>query len=131
MNAVPGRPLENHAPEEKYEVSSLEIFFDLVFVFAVSQLSRYWLEHLTWRGTAEMLVLLLSILGVWAYTSWAATLIRVDRPGTARMILTVTLLGLFMNAAVPAAFTPRGWTFVAPFLLIQLGRTVWTIANVP
>src|SRR5262245_46317111 len=131
MSASPAGPQPNREREDKYEVTPLELFFDLVFVFAISQLSHYWLEHLTWRGTAEMLVLLLSILGVWAYTSWAATLIRVDRPGTARMILTVTLLGLFMNAAVPRAFTPWGWAFVAPFLLIQLGRTVWTIANVP
>ena len=38
---------------ERAAVSPLELVFDLVFVFAVSQLSRHLLEHLTWRGAAE------------------------------------------------------------------------------
>jgi low temperature requirement protein LtrA len=39
------------------------------------------------------------------------------------------LLGLFMNASVTRAFTVSGWAFVVPLLLIQLGRTVWTLVN--
>jgi low temperature requirement protein LtrA len=41
----------------------------------------------------------------------------------------VMLLGLFMNASVTRAFTTSGWAFVIPLLLIQLGRTVWTLLN--
>jgi low temperature requirement protein LtrA len=39
------------------------------------------------------------------------------------------LISLFMNAAVTMAFTTSGWAFVIPLLLIQLGRTVWTLVN--
>jgi low temperature requirement protein LtrA len=39
------------------------------------------------------------------------------------------LLGLFMNASVTRAFTVSGWAFVFPLLLIQLGRTIWTLVN--
>jgi low temperature requirement protein LtrA len=120
-----------HVPEQKYEVTPLELFFDLVFVFALLQLSHHLLTHLSWRGAAEMLVMLLVVYAVWAYTSWAATMIPADDPRTRRMLLTVMLLGLFMNASVTRAFTTSGWAFVIPMLLIQLGRTLWTLVNSP
>ncbi len=116
-------------PERKYEVTPLELFFDLVFVFAVSQLSRHLLPHLSWRGAAETLVMLLPIFAVWFTTSWSATIIRADQSRTRWLVLAVMLLGLFMNASVTRAFTTSGWAFVIPLLLIQLGRTVWTLVN--
>lgn len=62
-------PSSTHAPDQRYEVTPLELFFDLVFVFAVSQLSRHLLDNLSWRGAAETLVMLLAIFAVWFYTS--------------------------------------------------------------
>lgn len=119
----------NIIPEQKYEVTPLELFFDLVFVFAVSQLSLYLLNHLTWRGGAETLVMLLAIFGVWFTISWSATLIPADQSKTSRLILVVMVLGLFMNASVTTAFTTSGWAFVIPLLLIQLGRAFWMLIN--
>jgi low temperature requirement protein LtrA len=115
--------------KQEFEVTPLELFFDLVFVFAVSQLSHHLLAHLSWRGAAETLVMLLAVYAVWSYTSWAATMIPAEEPRTLRMVLAVMLLGLFMNASVTRAFTISGWAFVIPLLLIQLGRTVWTLIN--
>lgn len=117
--------------ERRYEVTLLELFFDLVFVFAVSQLSRHLLEHLTWRGVAESVVMLLAIFAVWAYTSWAATLVRAERSPTRWMVLAVMLVGLFMNAAVTRAFGDTGWYFAVPLVATQIGRTLWTIAYSP
>ena len=121
----------SNGQDQRYEVTPLELFFDLVFVFAVSQLSHHLLEYPSWRGAAETLVLLLAVFAVWFHTSWAATMIPVDRPQTLWMILAVMLLSLFMNASVTGAFAASGWAFVAPFLLAQLGRTFWTLANAP
>jgi low temperature requirement protein LtrA len=115
--------------EYKYEVSPLELFFDLVFAFALSQLSQHLFTHLSWRGAAETGVMLVAIFAVWFTTSWSATLIRVDQSRTRWLVLAVMLLGLFMNASVTRAFTTSGWAFVIPMLLIQLGRTIWTLAN--
>ncbi|MEU2955777.1 low temperature requirement protein A [Streptomyces xanthochromogenes] len=100
------------------EVSPLELFYDLVFVFAVSQLSHHLLEHLTWRGAAETGVLLVAVFGTWAYTSYEATLLDVQRDVTRWMIVIVMGLGLFMNAAIPGAFDDRAWAFVTPLLAI-------------
>lgn len=120
------RPVEDNR-EQEYGVTPLELFFDLVFAFAVSQLSHHLFTHLSLRGGAETVVLLLAVLTVWSYTSWAATMIPADRSSTRWMVLTVMLFGLFMNASVTMAFTTSGWAFVAPLLIIQLGRTIWTI----
>ena len=116
-------------PERKYEVTPLELFFDLVFAFAISQLSEHLLTHLTWRGAAETLVMLLAVVAAWFTTSWSATMISADQSRTRWLMLTVMLLGLFMNAAITRAFSTNGWAFVIPMLVIQLGRAVWMLLN--
>ena len=75
--------------------------------------------------------MLLAVFTAWFMTSWSATIVRADQARTRRLVLTVMLLGLFMNASVPRAFTTPGWAFVIPLLMIQLGRTFWTLANSP
>ncbi|MEV7734913.1 low temperature requirement protein A [Streptomyces sp. NPDC088921] len=109
------------------EVTPLELFFDLVYVFAIGQLSHQLLAHPTWTGAAQTLVLYLAVYAAWAYTTWAVTLVPAEDPRTRRMLLAVMLAGLFMNAAIPRAFGDAGWVFVATFLLIHIGRTVWLL----
>lgn len=114
-----------------YAVAPLELFFDLVFVFSLLQLSHHLLEHLSWRGAAETAVMLLAVFSVWYYTSWEATMLRAERSRTAGVVVAVMVLSLFMNASVSQAFSASGWAFVVPFLLIQLGRTSWSRFNAP
>lgn len=110
---------------QKFEVTPLELFFDLVFVFAVSQLSHHLLEHLSWRGAAETLVLLLAVYRTWSTTSWDAAMLGVNGPDARGLLLTVMLLGLFMNASIPVAFSGGVWAFTLPLVVGQLGRSFW------
>nr|WP_168516840.1 low temperature requirement protein A [Streptomyces sp. S1D4-11]QIZ01368.1 low temperature requirement protein A [Streptomyces sp. S1D4-11] len=71
--------------------------------------------------------LYLAVYAAWAYTTWAVTLVPAEDPRTRRMRLAVMFVGLFMNAAIPRAFGDAGWVFVATFLLIHIGRTVWLL----
>jgi low temperature requirement protein LtrA len=119
------------APAEREEVSPLELFFDLVFVFAVSQLSRHLLDHLTWRGAAETLIVLIAVFDVWSGTSFEAPLLQVGRSQSRWMLIAVMLVGLFMNAAIGHAFDVGGADFVIPLLLIQSGRPILTIVTAP
>ncbi|MFL5995706.1 MAG: low temperature requirement protein A [Streptomyces sp.] len=119
--------MESTSVPARREVTPLELFFDLVYVFAIGQLSHQLLAHPTWTGAAQTLVLYLAVYAAWAYTTWAVTLVPAEDPRTRRMLLTVMLLGLFMNAAIPRAFGDAGWAFVATFLLIHLGRTLWLL----
>ena len=118
-------------PHHERQVTPLELFFDLVFVFAVSQLSHHLLEHLSWRVAAETAVMLVAVFTAWGYTSWTATMIPADRPATYWMLIGVMGLGLFMNAGITGAFEASAWRFVIPFVVIQLGRTIWTLSNAP
>jgi low temperature requirement protein LtrA len=122
-------PSIQDTPEQEYRVTPLELFFDLVFVFGVSQLSHHLLNDISWRGAAETLVMLLAIFAVWFSKRWSATIFPVDQPRMRRLMLAVMVLGLFMNASVTRAFTVSPWTFILPFLLIQLGRAIWMILN--
>ncbi|MFF7276476.1 low temperature requirement protein A [Streptomyces griseorubiginosus] len=119
--------MESTSVPARREVTPLELFFDLVYVFAIGQLSHQLLARPTWTGAAQTLVLYLAVYAAWAYTTWAVTLVPAEDPRTRRMLLTVMLLGLFMNAAIPRAFGDAGWVFVVTFLLIHLGRTVWLL----
>jgi low temperature requirement protein LtrA len=109
----------------RQEADPLELFFDLVYVFAIGQLSHQLLVHPTWLGAAQTLVLYLAVFNAWAYTTWAVTMLGPDGAGIRRMLLLVMLGGLFMNAAIPRAFDDAGWVFSATYLLIQLGRSAW------
>jgi low temperature requirement protein LtrA len=116
---------------ETYEVVPLELFFDLVYAFAFTQLSHHLAAGLSWRRGCETLVLLVTVVTAWSFTSWVATHVRVDRnPSAQWMMVVVAVLGLFMNAMISGAFEDMPWAFALPMLAIQLGRTIWCIASV-
>lgn len=55
--------------EEDGRVSTLELFFDLVFVFAITQISHYLLKHFTAIGIVQTAMLVMAVWWVWVYTS--------------------------------------------------------------
>ena len=113
------------------QVRPLELFFDLVFVFAVSQLTHHLADELNWRGAAETLVLLIAVFSVWSYTSWGSTLPGVPRATHQWTILAVMVVGLLMNAGISDAFTETPFFFVVPYLACRIGPPVywWAVSN--
>jgi low temperature requirement protein LtrA len=116
---------------EPREVSPLELFYDLVFVFAISQLSHHLLDDVTWRGAAETLVLLCAVFTVWVQTTFEATYFDITRRQTQTGILIAMALGLYMNAAIGAAFDDGGWAFATPLVVTQLARGILTATHAP
>jgi Bacterial low temperature requirement A protein (LtrA) len=51
-------------------VTNIELFFDLVYVFAITQLSHYLLGHADLRGALQAGLLLMMVWLVWSYTTW-------------------------------------------------------------
>ncbi|QDQ95065.1 low temperature requirement protein A [Rhodococcus sp. WB9] len=127
MSASGKRSLQRDLGDQ--HVSPLELFFDLVYVFAIGQLSHHLLDYLTWTGLVETVVLYLAVFLVWAYTSWAGTLTDPEQSPVRMMLLVIMVLGLFMNVAIAEAFGEAGWLFVAAYLTIQLGRTIWLLTT--
>ena len=103
------------------EVSPVELLFDLVFVFAISQLSHHLIERLTWRGVLETTVLLMAVFGIWALTSFAASMPSISRRAAIGALFTVLVLGLFFNAGITTAFEESPSLFVVPFLACNIG----------
>jgi low temperature requirement protein LtrA len=108
-------------------VTPLELFFDLVYVFAVTQLSHRLLEHLTVRGALETLMLLLAVWGVWIYTSWFTNWFDPNRLAVRLVLVAVMLASLVMSVALPDAFGDRGLMFASAYVAIQVGRTAFVL----
>ncbi|RMI44562.1 low temperature requirement protein A [Actinomadura harenae] len=106
-------------------VTFFELFFDLVFVFAVTQLSHGLLQHLTWRGGFETLILLMAVWWAWMYTCWTTNWFDPDHPAVRIMLVGVMVAGLLMAATLPGAFGSRGIWFAVMYATIQVGRTIF------
>ncbi|MCE1179236.1 MAG: low temperature requirement protein A [Micrococcales bacterium] len=115
-------------PAAPQEVSTLELFFDLVYVFAISMLAQHLASDVSWRGVLETALLSLTVFTIWAFTTYESTMVLSRARGTRWALLVVMLLGLVMNASIPGAFGESPWSFVVPMLVIQLGRPALTRA---
>jgi low temperature requirement protein LtrA len=104
------------------QVRPFELFFDLVFVFAVMQLSHRLLDDLTLAGTAQTLLLLLVVWSAWITTTWVTNWLNPDLLPVRLMLVWVMLASLFMSAAIPEAFGDRALTFAVAIVAIHLGR---------
>jgi low temperature requirement protein LtrA len=105
----------------------LELFFDLVYVFAITQLSHLLLGHLTVEGALETLFLLLAVWWAWIYTTWVTNWLDPDRLPVRLMLVAVMLASLVMSVAIPDAFGERGLMFALAYISIQVGRTVFVV----
>lgn len=108
-------------------VTPLELFFDLVYVFTVSQLAHHLLGHVDARGMAETLVLTLAVMYVWFMTVWTSNWLDADRQPVRLMLLCVMFASLVMSTSVGEAFGDRAWLFVVGYLAIQVGRTAFAV----
>lgn len=108
-------------------VTYIELFFDLVFVFAITQLSHRLLGHLTPLGALETLLLFCAVWWAWVYTSWSTNWLDPERGAVRILLIALMLAGLALSAAVPDAFGDDGLLFAAAYLTIQIGRTGFMI----
>jgi low temperature requirement protein LtrA len=107
------------------QVRPFELFFDLVFVFAVTQLAHRLLDHLTVGGAAETLLLLLVVWQAWVTTTWVTNWFDPDQLPVRLMLVGVMLASLFMSAAIPDALGDRGLLFAAAVAAIHVGRAAF------
>jgi low temperature requirement protein LtrA len=102
--------------------TSLELFYDLVFVFAVTQVSHHLLDDLTWRGAGQSALLLLVVWWSWNYTTWVTNELDPESPVVRLLMIALMLASLVMAAAMPEAFDATAGLFVGAYLTIQVGR---------
>jgi low temperature requirement protein LtrA len=115
----------SRAPGAERVVTPLELFFDLVYVFAIGQLSHHLLEHVDLRTGAETAILTLAVIYAWYMVAWGANWLDPDRLPVRLMLVALMFASLLMSVAIPEAFDGRAWLFVTGYLLIQIGRSVF------
>lgn len=110
-------------------VTNAELFFDLIYAFAVTQLSHHLLGDLTLLGALQTLVLWFAVWLGWQYTAWVTNWFDPDALPIRLMLLTVMGIGLLMSAALPEAFAGQGLIFALCYVLIQVGRSLYVLLH--
>jgi low temperature requirement protein LtrA len=113
-------------------VTNMELFFDLVYVFAVTQLSHHLLDEPTWRGAWQAALLWAMVWLVWAYTTWVTNWMDPERLALRVLLVALMLVSLAMSAALPKAFTGTGLLTAAlvvggAYAVQQVGRSAFMV----
>lgn len=104
-------------------VSFSELLFDLIYVFAVTQLSHYFLHHLDLTGFLQSAVLWFAVWLGWQHTTWMTNWFDPNIRSIRGILFVLMMIGLLVAAAIPEAFGERGWIFAFCYVAIQVGRT--------
>jgi low temperature requirement protein LtrA len=117
-------------PDRQARVTNAELFFDLVFVFAVTQLSHTLLNHFTPLGAVQVTLLFLAVWWVWVYTTWVTNWLDPDQTPVRILLFLLMLGGLVLSMSIPKAFEERGLWFAGAYAAMQIGRTAfWLLAT--
>lgn len=104
-------------------VTYVELFFDLVFVFALTQLSAYLHEHQTLLGVIEGAIMVTALWWAWVATTWVTNWLDPVRLPVRAAVIALAFVGLVMSVAIPDSFGDRAWLFAIAYVVLQLGRT--------
>lgn len=108
-----------------------ELFFDLVYVFAVTQLSHHLLGDLTWPGAAQTAFLLLAVYWAWNYTTWMTNWFDPEVGPVRLVLVAVMLASLLMAVSIPEAFDDHGLLFAASYCGLQVVRNAFVVLVTP
>ena len=96
-------------------VTYAELFFDLVFVFAITQLSHGLLERLTPLGAVQTAILMFAVWWAWIDTAWMTNWLDPERAPVRMLLFALMLVGLVISASIPGAFGERGLAFAIAY----------------
>ena len=131
MDNSRGAMFRSIAPNQHSRVTYAELFFDLVFVFAVTQLSHTLLNHFTPSGAVHVTLLFLAVWWVWVYTTWITNWLNPEMTPVRVLLFLLTLGGLVLSTSIPTAFEGRGLWFAIAYAAMQVGRTAFWLATIP
>ena len=117
--------LRERGRQDSGRVGMVELFFDLVFVFAVTQLSHTLLAHFDVATALEVALLMLAVWWVWIYTSWFTNWLDPERIPVRACLFALMAAALVLAVSIPEAFAQRGLAFAAAYASMQVGRTLF------
>ena len=113
--------------DEGHGVTPIELFFDLVFVFAITQVTAFMAEELGWRSALRGLVLLGLLWWAWCSYAWLGNQAHADE-GVVRVAVIVAMAAMYLVAlAIPEAWGDEGGGLSAPIVLAVAWGVVRTV----
>jgi low temperature requirement protein LtrA len=119
--------LRDRSTGARSPVTFVELFFDLVFVFAVTQVSHSLLQQQTPLGALHAVLMLMAVWWVWIYTSWVTNWLDPQRTPVRLMLFALMLAGLVLSTSLPKAFGAKGLYFAAAYAFMQVGRCLFML----
>ncbi|NYD68378.1 low temperature requirement protein A [Agromyces atrinae] len=108
-------------------MSFIELFFDLVFVFALTQLSAYLYENQTPLGAFEGAIMVLALWWAWVSTTWVTNYLDPVKLPVRGAVIGLALIALMLSVSIADSFGERAWIFAIAYVALQLGRVVFVI----
>jgi low temperature requirement protein LtrA len=114
----------------------VELFFDLVFVFAITQISHFLLAHFTPLGALQSAILMLAVWWVWVFTAWITNWLDPEQTAVRLMLFALMVAGVLLSTSIPKAFEGnafegRGLAFALAYAAMQVGRSAFFLFSVP
>lgn len=122
---APSGALRQLREGETPQVTNMELFFDLVYVFTIIQLSHYLLEHQSWLGGLQFAVLFAAVWWAWNYTAWATNWLNPDHKAGRLFMVCLMACALLMAIAMPNAYTGSAALFVGAYVMMGLLRAFY------
>jgi low temperature requirement protein LtrA len=109
-----------HEPDAEHQITPLELFFDLVFVFAITQVTSLLADDPTWGGVLRGMLVLAALWWAWTGYAWLTSTMDVDEGGVRLAVLAAMGAMLIVALAVPGAFEDDAVLFGVAFLLVRI-----------
>lgn len=128
MSAVIRRPITT---TEDQSTTFIELFFDLVFVYAVTQTVSLVHEELSWAGVEHAVIVFWLVWWAWTQFTWALNSADTTHPAVEAVMLAATAIAFLMAVTVPDAFGDAGGWFAATYIAVRVvglalyGRVAW------
>jgi low temperature requirement protein LtrA len=107
---------------EESRVTPLELFFDLVFVLALTQCTALMADEPTWEGLAKGMLVLGVMWWSWVGYSWLTSVVDPEE-GSVRLAMFVAMAALLVVAlCVPGAFDDEGALFAGAYAVVRFGQ---------
>lgn len=125
---LPHDVLRKRGGPDDGKVTFIELFFDLIFVFTIIQLSHTFAHHFTLIGAAETLMLVFAVWWVWIFTTWVMNWLDPDRMPVRLLLFVLMFAGLALSTSIPEAFADKGIYFAGAYAFMQVFRSLFMLA---
>jgi low temperature requirement protein LtrA len=114
--------------EQPQSATFIELFFDLVFVYALTQVTSLIIEDFTWSGAARGVVVAWLVWWAWTQFTWTLSPADTTHPVVQIVVLVATAVAFFMARSVTEIFEGDPWLFLVPYVVIRaigMGLYAW------